>query len=284
MNDTEGLCSLPLETDDEYITAQGSFPQPPYRTSFMVGFVAVSKIFKIMSEVLFRHRSTQRRLTLLNPKSTPYGRAISPTADQGRVWLDSICEQTPQIGDDGVNDSGGFAELIRRESDWIVNAHDRIREVLDGLPPDLATQRFNGTGETLEESNHLTIGTTAPVGGARSGPGEEPSDLKAIFGMQVANCLITAASVQFALVSVEYLVKHLRGSFQRHVAHFCKRTVRLQGVVGCWCRYSHRVSGTDGERNVQALVEYSLGSSCCKWRKHGTSVSLNVAALLYTTG
>ena len=156
MNDHEGLCSLPLEVDDDFITAQGSFPQPPQRTSIMVGFVAVSKLFKIMSEVLFRHRCVQ-----------------------ARFHLSSVWESDPLPGESGQSD---MESIIVRESEWIVRAHDRIREVLDGLPPDLATQR----GES-------GMGTIDPRGLS--------PDSSAIFGMQVANCLITAASVQFALVS-----------------------------------------------------------------------------------
>ena len=119
MNDNEGLCSLPLEVDDDFITAQGSFPQPSNRTSIMVGFVAVSKLFKIMSEVLFRHRCCLNRFNLSNQweNDPPPG---DPTSTAAPMSMD---------------------EIIRRESTWIVRAHDRIREVLDGLPPDLATQR-----------------------------------------------------------------------------------------------------------------------------------------------
>lgn len=171
MNDQEGLCSLPLEIDDDFITAQGSFPQPANRTSTMVGFVAVSKLFKIMSEVLFRHRCVTNRFNLSNQ------------------W-----ENDPPPGDPTATSSTmGMDELIRRESEWIVRAHDRIREVLDGLPPDLATQRAE-------------VATNPDL----------PPDMSAIFGMQVANCLITAASVQFALVSarvVEPLRSTLKGSF-----------------------------------------------------------------------
>jgi hypothetical protein len=156
MNDNEGLCSLPLEVDDDFITAQGSFPQPSNRTSIMVGFVAVSKLFKIMSEVLFRHRCCLNRFNLSNQweNDPPPG---DPTSTAAPMSMD---------------------EIIRRESTWIVRAHDRIREVLDGLPPDLATQRAE-------------VATNPDL----------PPDMSAIFGMQVANCLITAASVQFALVS-----------------------------------------------------------------------------------
>lgn len=146
ISDHEGLCSLPLEVDDDFITAQGSFPQPANKTSVMIGFVAVSKLFKVMSETLFRHRAYQNRFS--------YDWEGAQGAD-----LD---------------------ERVRVESAWITRAHDRIKEVLDGLPQDLAVQR----ADQAAPNNSL-----------------DP-DLGAIFGMQLANCLITAASVQFALVSL----------------------------------------------------------------------------------
>ncbi|ORX39389.1 fungal-specific transcription factor domain-domain-containing protein [Kockovaella imperatae] len=56
INDFQGTCSLPEPIDDEFITSQGMFPQPPGRTSVLAGFVCLSKIFKILSECFFHHR------------------------------------------------------------------------------------------------------------------------------------------------------------------------------------------------------------------------------------
>lgn len=194
MNDQEGLCSLPLEIDDDFITAQGSFPQPANRTSTMVGFVAVSKLFKIMSEVLFRHRCVTNRFNLSNQ------------------W-----ENDPPPGDPTATSSTmGMDDLIRRESEWIVRAHDRIREVLDGLPPDLATQRAE-------------VATNPDL----------PPDMSAIFGMQVANCLITAASVQFALVSVSALSSFLLMQCLQD-ALFHSTTSRLSSTLERTLSPSHR--------------------------------------------
>ncbi len=57
LNDFQGVCSFPEETDDEFITSQGTFQQPPQRISFLVGFVSVCKIFRLLSETFFVHRS-----------------------------------------------------------------------------------------------------------------------------------------------------------------------------------------------------------------------------------
>lgn len=56
INDFQGVCSLPEPIDDEFITSQGYFFQPRAQVSVMVGFVAVSKVFRILSEVFFHHR------------------------------------------------------------------------------------------------------------------------------------------------------------------------------------------------------------------------------------
>lgn len=56
INDFQGVCSYPDAVDDDFITSQGMFPQPPSRTSSLAGFVAVSKLFRILSECFFHHR------------------------------------------------------------------------------------------------------------------------------------------------------------------------------------------------------------------------------------
>lgn len=56
ITDFQGVCSLPEPTDDEFITSQGMFAQPPSRTSVLAGFVCLSRIFRILSECFFHHR------------------------------------------------------------------------------------------------------------------------------------------------------------------------------------------------------------------------------------
>ena len=59
INDFQGVPSLPEPVDDEFITSQGMFPQPPGRTSVLAGFVAISRVFKIISECFFHTRCIQ---------------------------------------------------------------------------------------------------------------------------------------------------------------------------------------------------------------------------------
>ena len=56
VNDFQGVCSFPEPVDDDFVTSQGMFPQPPNRTSVLCGFVIVSQVFRILSECFFHHR------------------------------------------------------------------------------------------------------------------------------------------------------------------------------------------------------------------------------------
>lgn len=66
MNEYEGVPEYPMMIDDEYITSRGAFDQPPDSVSFLVGFVQLSKIFKIFAECLLRHRrfTSAKKVTL----------------------------------------------------------------------------------------------------------------------------------------------------------------------------------------------------------------------------
>lgn len=66
VNDFQGVCSYPEAVDDDFITSQGMFSQPPSRTSLLVGFVAVSKLFRILSECFFHHRCVLSNLETIS--------------------------------------------------------------------------------------------------------------------------------------------------------------------------------------------------------------------------
>ncbi|WWC95031.1 hypothetical protein V866_001883 [Kwoniella sp. B9012] len=70
INDFQGVCSLPEPVDDEFITIQGSFLQPTSRPSAICGFIAVSKLFKILSECLFHHRCIMAKVQLTDTACT----------------------------------------------------------------------------------------------------------------------------------------------------------------------------------------------------------------------
>ena len=54
--DFEGTPPLPVEIDDEYMTTDHVPQSPNGKHSFLTGFVAVIKIFRILSQCLLRQR------------------------------------------------------------------------------------------------------------------------------------------------------------------------------------------------------------------------------------
>jgi hypothetical protein len=70
VNDFQGVCSYPEAIDDDFITSQGFFPQPPSRTSLLAGFVAVSKLFRVLSESFFHHRCILSELQTITAEWT----------------------------------------------------------------------------------------------------------------------------------------------------------------------------------------------------------------------
>jgi hypothetical protein len=57
LENVDHLPPLPLEVDDDFITSQGSFPQPQSLSTCMTGFVVCSRLFQSLSECQFRHRN-----------------------------------------------------------------------------------------------------------------------------------------------------------------------------------------------------------------------------------
>jgi hypothetical protein len=70
LNDFQGVCSYPEAIDDDFITSQGMFAQPPSRTSFLAGFVCVSKLFRVLSECFFHHRCILSNLQTITTEWT----------------------------------------------------------------------------------------------------------------------------------------------------------------------------------------------------------------------
>lgn len=57
LHDAEGTPPMPSEVDDEYITELGTGFQPVGSISLIVGYNAVTQIFRLMSQCLWRHRT-----------------------------------------------------------------------------------------------------------------------------------------------------------------------------------------------------------------------------------
>lgn len=97
LHDFEGVPPYPLETDDEYITTEGALPQPKGKTSTLVGYVAIMRVFQVLAHTINRQRAWANKSS-----------------------LDPDEQRDPSA--------------LRR---WIGTAQARLREVIDGLPPAL---------------------------------------------------------------------------------------------------------------------------------------------------
>ena len=95
LNSFEGQPAFPSAIDDEYLTAQGAFPQPPASTSYIVGLVACVRLFPVLEQVLIRSRTLRTRIK------------------QRRFMSDTE---------------------ITREQEWIVTANSEVDIIMDGLP------------------------------------------------------------------------------------------------------------------------------------------------------
>jgi hypothetical protein len=99
INDYQGVPSLPEGTDDDFITSQGMFPQPPSRTSVLAGFVCLSKIFIILSECFFHHR------LVLSAMQVPTVGTEWTVAAEDR--LHAVLREMPAAIQEGVCDAEG---------------------------------------------------------------------------------------------------------------------------------------------------------------------------------
>ena len=141
LNDFEEFPGLPMEVEDELITASGAFPQPADRLSAMTGFVALIKLFRLMQDCIIRHRQLKRFLAA----------AAGAAGGEPIVIPQADAEQSLA---------------------WAEEALSQAEEIMNTLPPQLG-------GE--QDIAHLA------------------EDEAAVFGMQRANLLITALSLQFVV-------------------------------------------------------------------------------------
>jgi hypothetical protein len=87
--DYEGFPPLPLEVDDDYITAESILPQPSSRLSFMSGFIGISRVFKILSQVITRQRTLQNN-PAAGPDKDTLLKWIGETKEELRVLMNDL--------------------------------------------------------------------------------------------------------------------------------------------------------------------------------------------------
>lgn len=124
LNDFEGVPPLPAELDDEYITAGGVVPQPEGRLSHMAGFIAVCRIFQVMSQCITRHRAWA------NPAPGEGGHAGAGAGAGAAAAADDDDDEAAL--DAAERQAAADAQLA-----WVARAQARLRSLLAHLPPEL---------------------------------------------------------------------------------------------------------------------------------------------------
>lgn len=195
--DYEGFPDMPIEVEDELITASGAFPQPAGRLSAMTGFVALLKLFRLMQDCIVRHRQLRRYL------------AAAGAAANGETVV------VPQ-GD------------IEQSLAWAEDALAQAEDIMNALPPQLG-------GE--QDLSHLA------------------EDEAAVFGMQRANLLITALSLQFVVFEYKLALSPESDYVMRQRENAGKRGIEmLKGI-------SLDDLAANGESMVSLIdLEYLKGS------------------------
>jgi hypothetical protein len=108
--DIDGLPPLPSQVDDDHITTETVFPQSASRVSFMVGFVAVARIFQLAGKALVRQRTWQD-----DPEAGPTREALLSWIDDATHRLHEIVEtHAPNSGVQGENPSNRVFGDVQR--------------------------------------------------------------------------------------------------------------------------------------------------------------------------
>lgn len=94
--DFQGVCSLPEAIDDDFLLPQGYFahhnaPQP----LLLVGFVAVSRVFQILSECFFRQRCSAMNAVTLGLSGQSRSEQTEDLAKSMETRLHQILEELP---------------------------------------------------------------------------------------------------------------------------------------------------------------------------------------------
>jgi hypothetical protein len=142
LNDFQGVCSFPEETDDEFITSQGTFPQPPSRVSYLVGFVSVCKVFRLLSETFFVHRS-------LHSPCGPRPNVTTAWAVQAEDRVHAVVADLPS-----VMQANGGNEPGLTESNKEVFAMQRANVLITAAIAKFALVRFGNMRPRLPGSRY----------------------------------------------------------------------------------------------------------------------------------
>lgn len=206
MNDFEGTPPYPLDVDDEYLLPSSRYPsshhpfsssltpqQPAHLPSYMSGFLSILKLYKIMSECLFRQRTITRGVV---PETDRAG--VLEWVEEMMGYIKVMVGELPASVASFKRDTktktrrnnaiggarGGRMKVARKSGSARVRYDDAsLREAKDSANDDDDQQESSSDTDTEDTDE------------------EEVLARKARFGMQSANVLVTSVIVRFALVS-----------------------------------------------------------------------------------
>ncbi|RSH85084.1 uncharacterized protein EHS24_006677 [Apiotrichum porosum] len=164
MNDYEGMVPTPLVVDDEYITSQGAFEQPPSSISYMAGFNGCVQIFPMLARCLIRDR--RLRLHLAAGNSLPEGDDLH--ADLAFVelvqrQLDEHVEQLPtELQPQSQQDDNGARNEVRQSVLGMQRANILVTETCVRLAlldfvTDLVVPRVSAERSELARKAYATL-------------------------------------------------------------------------------------------------------------------------------
>jgi hypothetical protein len=107
INDFQGVPSLPEPIDDDFITTQGMFTQPPTKPSVLAGVVIVSQLFRILSECFFHHRCLA---SAINSQNEAFGQGTSKIVPSR--WAEKAEARLHKILNDDMPDVIQHPELV----------------------------------------------------------------------------------------------------------------------------------------------------------------------------
>jgi hypothetical protein len=127
MNGFEGFAPLPLDIDDELITAQGVFEPVPGSYSSLTGFLAVVQLFPCMADCIARHRSLRQRQFRGHPLTSDEAAKelawIASTRAACEAGMDSLPAYLKDPTWDGHGDDDWLAiTAMQRANVWVTDS------------------------------------------------------------------------------------------------------------------------------------------------------------------
>lgn len=219
LNDFEGLPPLPDEVDDEYITPAGALEQPKGKLSHMTGFLAVVRVFQVLSQCITRHRAWANPLpgeglgAGTNASASAAGGTKSGTGPRGGgQGAETGVGASTSAGTEDTHGRRGAIDLAAGNDEaaleaaerqaaaeaqlaWIARAQARLRSILSSLPPELSVNLRDAPPPT-------TTWSTSPSSSSpsSSSPLHLSSSERIKYAIRQCDIVITGLCAEFCLL------------------------------------------------------------------------------------